>query len=781
MLDWLKILFTELMGLRRHTQKPSGEQKPQSQKQPQAQRKKAQSFPFRGTAPLGKTQTKHTPPSKFQVSPSDQSQAIWVPPGKSIQVAEYLIPGGMIYVGTQLKDDNPNSRNDPCLINPNLQIETKNPNYAGADMGYWPAYNQISASNRAAYLEWLANDRSDPNAAIGYVFLFFYGLERRVLRDFQYLNTDISEELAQITSELTRLLSIYGHSKSFQGYASGLLDVCRLLQKPKNISEMQQPPLERIDDEMPLSLKIGLGQLVASSQPIPADWLFSWYLHSEKARLRTPATRCSQEFQKLLKIKYQQQYGQGMILKASKQKLQARYRPASFGFVRSSITLQINNLPDITAKKTPLDQLQVLIDECTDALDPYSRWLGRNDGNPDSRVALALLPPELIADLKDSEIHRFGQWLSETLGKNKQVQISTDELLCQWSSPAVDKLTKAESTTLAQGLEKLRCGLEPDVRFGGKPLKKGGRVVLFKPGSEDISALSQDYTAAMSLMHLAATVAKVGNTADILKQQYLEEYLETSLHLSEAERIRLKAHLTWLLQEKLSLRGLKNNLDKMSSNEKSEVANFLISVAGANGQISPSEISTLSKIYPLLGFEPDDVYSHIHNFSTDRQVTSTDPVTVKPATVTSSGYAIPIPLDEETKNARIKSKKETSEFTLNLETIRQKQRESARVASLLGDIFAEEEAQSLSLELETDFESIAGLDTLHSQLLQVMAQQESWSRDHLEIQASNLELMLDGALEVINDVAFEICDESLTDGEDLIKINAEVLEQLLSS
>ena len=39
--------------------------------------------------------------------------------------------------------------------------------------------------------------------------------------------------------------------------------------------------------------------------------------------------------------------------------------------------------------------------------------------------------------------------------------------------------------------------------------------------------------------------------------------------------------------------------------------------------------------------------------------------------------------------------------------------------------------------------------------------------------------MLDGALEVINDSAFDTCDEALTDGEDPIEINAEVLEQLL--
>lgn len=706
---------------------------------------------------------------------------IWVPPGKSVKVADFLLPGGMVYVGTRIETDSAYEQVDPCLINPKLRIETNRPDFEGNGMGYWPSYSEIPPVCRAAYLEWLANGRTDPDAYIGYVFLFFYGLERRVLRDLQSLKIDASEEVTQISAEVERLLKIYGENNSFKVYASQFLDICRLFQNSEDLGEIQ-PLLERTAWEVPLSIKIGLGQRANSGHPIPMNWLLSWYLHSEQNCLRTPATRCAKEFQKLLQLKYQEKYGTGIILKANKRRLKVHYRPASSGFIGSNIKIQIDDLPDITAQTGPLNKLKILIDECTNALDPYSRWLGKNSGNLDSKVALALLPSELIEDFEDSDVRDLRQWLAQTLGNNQHINIAAEDLLNRWVSTAAEKLTKKEATTLSQGLGKLGYGIEPDIRFGGKSIKKSSRIVLFKLGSDDITTLSKEYIEATLLLHLAATVAKADDTVDVSEQQHLEEHLESSQHLTETEQVRLRAHLSWLLQEKLSLRGLKNKLGKMTTDEKAGIANFLISVAGADGHIHPKEILTLSKIYPFLGFNTSDIYSHIHNFNTAFPVTSaTAPVTVKPALAKKNGFIIPVPPDAEVENEGAQIN-ETPSFELNLETIRQKQTESSKVADLLGEIFEEEEpvlSSSESLvEVEPEF-SIADLDTVHSQFLLIIVQQASWDRDGLEIKASNLGLMLDGALEVINDATLELYDEALTDGDNPIEINSDLSAELL--
>jgi TerB-C domain len=40
--------------------------------------------------------------------------------------------------------------------------------------------------------------------------------------------------------------------------------------------------------------------------------------------------------------------------------------------------------------------------------------------------------------------------------------------------------------------------------------------------------------------------------------------------------------------------------------------------------------------------------------------------------------------------------------------------------------------------------------------------------------------MLDGALEVINDAAFDRCDEAVIEGDDPFEVNSDVLQELLA-
>ena len=103
----------------------------------------------------------------------------WVPPDQARKIAGYEIPGGMIYVGKSLPPVGGWQDVEPALINPSLPVARRKPDVAGESMGYWPSYSEISPQAHAAYLSWLAGGRSDPGAYIGYVFLFFYGLERR--------------------------------------------------------------------------------------------------------------------------------------------------------------------------------------------------------------------------------------------------------------------------------------------------------------------------------------------------------------------------------------------------------------------------------------------------------------------------------------------------------------------------------------------------------------------------------------------------------------------------
>jgi hypothetical protein len=77
----------------------------------------------------------------------------------------------MLYLGHNLPAVNRGTV-EPALIDPALPINSAAANCRVRMLNYWSNYSYADPSARASYLQWLANGRDDPEADIGYVFLF---------------------------------------------------------------------------------------------------------------------------------------------------------------------------------------------------------------------------------------------------------------------------------------------------------------------------------------------------------------------------------------------------------------------------------------------------------------------------------------------------------------------------------------------------------------------------------------------------------------------------------
>jgi TerB N-terminal domain len=70
----------------------------------------------------------------------------------------------------------------------------------------------------------MADGRRHPRAPVGYVLLFFFGLERRVLLD--HLRCGVpDDDLQAVANELEALTAIYGGDERFGRHAAELLSV----------------------------------------------------------------------------------------------------------------------------------------------------------------------------------------------------------------------------------------------------------------------------------------------------------------------------------------------------------------------------------------------------------------------------------------------------------------------------------------------------------------------------------------------------------------------------
>ncbi len=679
----------------------------------------------------------------------------WVPPGESVTVGVFEIPGGMLFVGIPQKNS---SEPDPSVINPRLPIASVHPNLSLKQMGYWPSYSTTSPEARKAYLSWLAGGRMDPSADIGYVFLFFYGLERRVLEDMTSEHKG-SPELVAIEAEIHRLLGVYGHNRSFKGYASRFLEFAFAPAAPVISGAPPVLPDEK-GFELPLSLRIGLGLFARDQQLVPAEWALAWLRADPNTYLRTPALRCHEQFEILFKQQYVDEFRGGLRLKVNRTKLKISYQPASSGLRYAAYSRTLPGLPDVSAVTAPVAELREFGNKCSDALDAYSRYLGRNPDKAQALEALLLLPVALWP----TEVRAELESLKSRVGDG-MILITFGDLANRLKSSG--PLSRDKMLGLAHALESLSLGIEPDVIAGSKAPKAEDKIVLFPTLPEEGEMRrTATYEAATVTLDLSCAAARADGEVSSHELLHLSRQIDSWAHLSDAHRKRLKARLRLGLEHPPTLASLKKKLEPLAAEAKRAVGQFLAHLCQADGQASPEEVKFLERVYKTLSLDSQLVYSDLH-------VAPDEPRKVAAA-------AAPTPRSDPQKVGI------TQSFILDHARIAQLHKETEAVSALLASVFTDntldeaEVPQAVVLaEVPAKGESsILGLSDDYSSFIRHLVSRPLWTREDLGDVAADMELMLDGALEHINEAMLDIFETTLTEGDDPIEINQELLEQL---
>jgi uncharacterized tellurite resistance protein B-like protein len=305
--------------------------------------------------------------------------------------------------------------------------------------------------------------------------------------------------------------------------------------------------------------------------------------------------------------------------------------------------------------------------------------------------------------------------------------------------------------------------------------------VIFRLASDGSAEPGPAYHAAAVLLHLAVVVSAADGEISAREERHLLAHLESALQLSPAERTRLKAHLHWLMAAPPGLAGLKKKIEPLAESRRREIGQFLVTVAGADGQVGAEELKLLAKIYPLLGLEAQAVYSDVHALASAEIPPAAEPVTVRPAEPGPAGFPIP----------KAPVVRPAGGIALDLRKVQAKLIETEVIAGVLEGIFGEEEAQPLSPVARTATPAtaaektagpppVAGLDEPHSALLRRLSEKAIWERVEVERLAAGLGLLPDGALEIINESAFERCGAPVVEGEETLEIDAQVLEEMLA-
>ena len=673
----------------------------------------------------------------------------WINPGESVAIQGRKITGGNFYYGGILSSLD-GYGTEASLVDNSLKIEEYPSTFEDDSLGYWPKFITLSPEGRGAYLSWLSGDRNDPETPVGYVFIYFYGLERRITVDSIKQEVDDSEYKV-LFDEVLRLKDIYGDSRSFLNYSMRLLEVMCLL-RPHAVSyrDFEKRPLRDS-----ILFKHRLAVTVNDGRPIPPELALAWVRFYPDYNLKKAARRCDYEFNQIFSRIYVNKYGEGIIVKPNKTRLKIEYHPASSTL--RGISLPQDDLPDPSKLKGPVNKLIALADECTAKLDAYSRYLGKQDTKRTDIEAVLLLPDELSDVSSTQGLNEFRKWADEVVLTRKGL-VDVEEFWAFTKSPMPSKINKKEAELIQNLAQKAGYGIAPDTRYHHAKVTAEGKLVLFSEGHGKYFEPSKAYNEMGMAVRLGAMVATIDSHVDQAELSLLTQLIDHDTNLSPVEKKSLQAYLLWRLNTPSNIKGLKARLETLGKEEKAAVSRILIAVAMADGKIDPEEIKQLEKIYTLLGLDKAVVSGDIHGMSSSK--TNLQPSNAHSET-----------------NSPI-----STSFQLDESILAIHESETKDVQSMLGAIFLDDEYLGDPDDNSTDSDNTAeefGIDKQHYVLFEKLVQKEKWALEEVDALCRDLGLMVSGALETINDWSFDKVDAAVLDedgGE--IYVDQEIVEEI---
>lgn len=749
---------------------------------------------------------------------AEPESARWVPLGDPAELGHGLVaPRGGLYIGDHLTPLDPNTsfRVAACLIRPALPVDRAHPD-DGGDIGPWPSYSTLDARSRAGFLRFLSHGAQHPQAPVGFVFLFFYGLERRLLlnlartTELQVQQTPFHRELQALhaervvlTAEVRRLLTAYERHTSIRRYLPALLDVAAWADAPQ--PGAAPPDTDGLSAARArFCLALGLGRLAAFGSPLPAAWAFAWW-RADKATAESSALRrCPAQFQELFERLYTDRHGDGLVLPEARQRLSVFY-PAASPDLPTGRWVR-TDAQDVTRLATPVTELASVATETTAKLRSYSRHLASQPGQTAPRSAFWLLPAELrAADLPDAA--DLAAWARQRLDGRAAGTARLQDLAEVWTG---DPCTQVQVGELRAALRRHGLDVQVDVRVATDRFEPGSRVALLENRCRlGISRSAHSAQLRPTVRRGGPAVVTVEELATVLET--LIELLATSgaldadqvtdltelvaEELPTEQRLALHGLAALIVERPLAAPVLYQRLRDLGTAARQGLDRLVGHLArprpGGEGTAHrpPGQQrgldQDLRRLLEPVGRPPTRRASAAKR--ADAQLVSVR-LSGQPAAV----HELPdIPEIDGGSDAR-------GVLLLDPVRVQAVHDDTHVVTGLLAAIFDEDEpvrglvddgavpaVSSAAVGVAgsdagagSAMSGAPGPDEAHRALLCALNARSSWSRSELADVASELGLLLGAALEQLNDSALDLTGDCVTEGHDPLRVNTDILEEI---
>jgi len=712
----------------------------------------------------------------------------------------HTIPRPMFYVGVAPANTYP----DASLIDPSLAVAShiKGPI---PEMGYWPSYAEMAPGQRQCYLRWLAGGRCDPEISIGYVFVFYYGLERRLLLDGQ--------NVAEIMGEVNRLRTIYAGNNSFTGYSGRLLTFlgARALE---HLREQDLPwyfPVMQDTYCDEATRNAVLAWYVKHRRPLPWQWALKVAHQDPRTPSSVVLTRVKDEFEKLFGVRYQETFGEGLALKAGKSSTTVSYHPSSGTLSALAHTTDEGQrlfhvtLPNVLAKTAQFKPLVKLFARCVDDLRGFSRSLAKvEDDEPLTSEAWEKLPPELREHHDHPEQAVWLEVLDRNLTAGSVAYVPASELAIIKGIEQRKKLTASQGSKIADTASKLGYAVEPDPRLTRTGWDWEGRVAVFHDeGPDEHLQPGSPYNAAAVMLQLSLSIAAADGDASEEEIGTITEFMESQLMLTPSAKRRLETLGNVLLRSKISLAGIGKRIQShLDEDHRRKLGQLLVAVAAADGVFYKQEIAALKRAFKAIGLSPEEAVRMVEELAAESGAHVDEPVPVRKGRRERPGEPIPPPPEEARSAAAVQLDRraiarileETRDVSLMLGKVLTEEEEGAdwesdgplpepmpsRPAAPAGELSSVKPDGSAPAGGPDDTLAeltVDGLDPRYREFLSGLLRRQQWSDVEMRKLAEQNGVMVGGAIEAVNEWSDETLGDFLLEGEGPYTVNQDLLPE----
>jgi uncharacterized tellurite resistance protein B-like protein len=686
---------------------------------------------------------------------------------------------------------------DPCEVNVKLPVRRAK---SAESLSYWPRYDQLSPEQRWLYLEWLAVGRGDLPRDPGFLFLYFYGLERRVLVDREDFVAVFDEVVglrrAVLAADQNSRGSFVTHGTSFLWHL--------VASSPEVISADRVEAFIRettwwSEDH----LGRALSWFASRHEVLPCSMARVVAEQSPHSKRSVAVTRVADEFGRLFELRYSQSYNQGMALRVAKRPLRLTYSPSN-----PSLREVRAEAPNPLGIASQFKKLATIWNDCVDDLRGYSSAVGKDGGEVISLGAWDALPPELRQRVDHPATDGLCQIVDHHTNAEGHCFVEISAICELFGLKQRDRLTPRQSRKLVETAALIGFSLEPDAVLMGRSYYWKEPVTVFPR----VSSAGQDndrYVAAATFLRFGVAVAQADGQIDDDELATITHHVEFAFELHDSERQRLEALRALLVARGVDLSMVSKRIKSVLPREQRRtVGRFLVVVAATDEQINEEETLYLRRCFRLLGLGVKELNSTLEELAGPVEDDQGDGSEDAEKTVLAHPAAEPAvdhdSVEAETDEAADEAPPPSSTFKLDRMAVEAIMKETQEVAHLLAEAMQDDDPAEDPNEDSNEGPAVVvddpvlvgasapgsesvqgteaspvpdGLDERYAAFYRRVLSRAAWPRPEIEEIARSNSLMLGGAIESVNEWAYDALGGPLLYEEgDQVEIDLDLID-----